>query len=74
MKTPSLVTACVILLAVTSAHAIDAEYRRLLERSGYTQISEMQHCDINKAKAQNAKAGFGSVAPAHSSAPGSEDW
>ncbi len=68
MKTPSLVIACVTLLATTSAHAIDAEYRRLLERSGCTQVTETQGCDINKTKKENAKAGFGSAAPAHSSA------
>ena len=68
MKTPSLVIACATLLATTSVHAIDAEYRRLLERSGCTQVTETQGCDIHKTKAENAKAGFGSTAPAHSSA------
>lgn len=68
MKTPSLVIACATLLATTSAHAIDAEYRRLLERSGCTQVTETQGCDIHKTKKENAKAGFGSAAPAHSSA------
>jgi hypothetical protein len=67
MKTPSLVIACVTLLATTSVHAMDAEYRRLLERSGCTQVTETQGCDIHKTKAENAKAGFGSAA--HSSAP-----
>jgi len=72
MKTPSLVIACATLLAATQVQAIDAEYRRLLERSGCTQVTETQGCDINKTKAENAKAGFGSGAhsstPAHSSA------
>jgi hypothetical protein len=67
MKTPSLVIASITLLASTSVHAIDAEYRRLLERSGCTQVTEAQGCDINKTKAENAKAGFGSAA--HSSGP-----
>lgn len=66
MKTSSLVIACVTLLATTSVHAIDAEYRRLLERSGCTQVTETQGCDIHKTKAENARAGFGSAA--HSSA------
>lgn len=48
----------IALLASTPAHAIDAKYRKLLERSGCTQVSEMQGCDINKTKAENAKAGF----------------
>ena len=67
MKTPSLIIACATLLVATQAQAIDAEYRRLLERSGCTQVTETQGCDINKTKAENAKAGFGSAA--HSSAP-----
>ncbi|MBV5346883.1 hypothetical protein JZU46_01505, partial [bacterium] len=58
MKMPSLVVACVTLLATTSVQAIDADYRRLLERSGCTQVSETQGCDINKTKQENAKAGF----------------
>jgi hypothetical protein len=68
MKTPSLVIACVTLLATTSVQAIDAEYRRLLERSGCTQVTETQGCDINNTKAENAKAGFG--APADSGSAG----
>lgn len=68
MKTPSLAIACIALFAATQAHAIDAEYRRLLERSGCTQITEAQGCDIHKTKAENAKAGFGSAV--HSSAQG----
>ncbi len=68
MKTPSLVVACVALLAATQVQAIDAEYRRLLERSGCTQVTETQGCDIHKTKKQNAKAGFGSADPAKSSA------
>jgi hypothetical protein len=62
MKTSSLILASIALLAATSAQAIDAEYRRLLERSGCTQVTEAQGCDIHKTKAQNAKAGFGSGA------------
>ncbi len=65
MKTPSLIVAGVALLATTAVHAIDADYRRLLERSGCTQVSEMQGCDIHKTKAENAKAGFVADAPAH---------
>ena len=41
------------------AHAIDPAYARKLERSGCTQASELQGCDINKTRADNAKAGFG---------------
>lgn len=48
---------------VGGAHAINANYARQLERSGCTQVSEMQGCDIDKSKAENAKAGFGASAP-----------
>ena len=64
MKPSSIIAAGVALLATTSAHAIDAHYRHLLERSGCTQVSEAQGCDINKTKKENAKAGFGTQAPA----------
>lgn len=46
------------LCMINPAYAIDAKYRAKLERSGCTQVSEMQGCDINKSKAENAKAGF----------------
>jgi len=50
MKTPSLVIASIILLTATSAQAIDAEYRRLLERSAATQVTEAEGCDIHKTR------------------------
>ena len=53
-----------VLLAHTPAHAISAKYRQQLERSGCTQVSEAQGCDIHKTKAENAKAGFVNAAPA----------
>ena len=55
------------LVAQTPAHAINAKYRQQLERSGCTQVSEAQGCDITKTKEENAKAGFGTKAPAASS-------
>ena len=58
-----IITAGVALLAHTSAHAIDAKYRQQLERSGCTQVSETQGCDITKTKTENAKAGFVAEAP-----------
>ncbi len=57
-RTTFLLTASLCLLTLTSAHAIDARYRQKLERSGCTQVSESQGCDINKTRAENAKAGF----------------
>jgi hypothetical protein len=48
----------VYLLMSFNAHAIDAKYRAKLERSGCTQVTEAQGCDINKTKAENARAGF----------------
>jgi hypothetical protein len=53
--------ASVCLLLHTPAHAINAKYAQQLERSGCTQVSEAQGCDITKSKAENAKAGFGSA-------------
>lgn len=53
----SMIAACA--LVCLSAQAIDGEYRAKLEQSGCTQVSEMQGCDFNKTKAQNAKYGFG---------------
>lgn len=46
------------LLALPSAHAINARYAEQLEKSGCTQVSEAQGCDIKKSRAENAKAGF----------------
>jgi len=68
----SIITAGVAMLACTSAHAIDAKYRQLLERSGCTQLSELQGCDINKTKEENAKAGFVSDTSANSGAASSK--
>lgn len=61
---------CRILLASLGlifsapAFSIDAAYRAKLERSGCTQASELKGCDINKTRAENAKAGFATPAPA----------
>lgn len=46
------------LLALPSAHAINAKYAEQLEKSGCTQVTEAQGCDIKKSRAENAKAGF----------------
>lgn len=64
----------VILVAVSAAvfsggaFATNQKYQQKLERSGCTQVSELEGCDINKTKAENAKAGFGSV-PATATQP-----
>ena len=62
MRKPILVIAGMILLAQSSAYGMNDKYRQKLERSGCTQVSEMQGCDINKTREENAKAGFGSTA------------
>ena len=62
------------LMASASAHAIDEKYRQKLERSGCTQVSEAQGCDINKTKAENAKAGFGTTAPAAAASTYAGNW
>jgi len=61
MKKQLIIAGVIGVLAHHSAHAIDAKYREQLERSGCTQVSEAQGCDITKTKAENAKAGFGSA-------------
>ncbi len=58
MKTHVLMTFGLALAIQNSAYAIDAHYRQMLERSGCTQVTEMQGCDIHKTKAENAQAGF----------------
>lgn len=54
------------LLSQSGAFALNAKYREQLVRSGCTQVSEAQGCDITKTRAENAKAGFVSGAPAAS--------
>jgi hypothetical protein len=66
MKKNFIVVITSVLLVNTPAHAIDAKYRQKLERSGCTQMSEMQGCDINKSKAENAKANVVTETPAAS--------
>lgn len=63
MSTPQLALAVAALLALPSAHAINARYAEQLEKSGCTQVSEAQGCDIKKSRAENAQAGF-AVTPA----------
>jgi len=62
MKSKLIIVAAALFIG-TSAHAVDDKYRQKLERSGCTQVSELQGCDINKTKAENDKAGFGTAAP-----------
>lgn len=64
MLTRRIALAGLALFAQGSALAIDAKYARQLERSGCTQVTEAQGCDITKTKAENAKAGFGAGAGA----------
>lgn len=64
MKKKLVTVLALALLAHTSAHAISDKYRQQLERSGCTQVTEAQGCDIHKSKAENAKAGFGNEATA----------
>ncbi len=68
MKPIALLAASLWLVTLTAAHATDAKYRQKLERSGCTQISESQGCDINKTREENAKAGFANDAVAPSAA------
>jgi hypothetical protein len=43
------------LIYIAPSHAINAQYAKQLERSGCTQVTELQGCDIHKTKAENAK-------------------
>ena len=72
MKKSWPLAAALGLLMQTPAFAIDAKYREKLERSGCTQVSEMQGCDINKTRAENAKAGFVTEAPAGNAGQGAQ--
>ncbi|MBL8414694.1 MAG: hypothetical protein JNM42_09695 [Propionivibrio sp.] len=58
MKSAQIIAAGLTLLTTTSAQAINSTYAKQLERSGCTQVTEAQGCDIKKNKAENAKAGF----------------
>ena len=63
MKNKLIIIVSTAMLVCNSAHAINEKYRKQLERSGCTQMSELQGCDINKSKAENVKAGFVSEEP-----------
>lgn len=63
MKKKFAIAIAAVLSVHTSAYAINAKYRQQLERSGCTQASEAQGCDITKTKEENAKAGFDTGAP-----------
>ncbi|MFK7848893.1 MAG: hypothetical protein AB8G77_26635 [Rhodothermales bacterium] len=63
MKNKLIIALSIAALSSTSAHAINAKYREQLLRSGCTQVSEAQGCDITKSKEENAKAGFVAEAP-----------
>lgn len=59
MRTIAVIAGFTLFLALSSSAAgIDEKYRQQLERSGCTQVSELQGCDINKSRAENARAGF----------------
>jgi hypothetical protein len=60
-KALPLIAAAVSLLVATSAPAINANYAKQLERSGCTQASELQGCDINKTKKKTPRPGSGRV-------------
>ncbi|HEC7464133.1 TPA: hypothetical protein ACIVNQ_002753 [Salmonella enterica subsp. enterica serovar Mississippi] len=65
------------VLFTSATWAINKDYRQKLEQSGCTQVSEAQGCDINKSKAENAKAGFvneSSDTTASSSSPYAGKW
>jgi len=57
MKKTLITLMSLAAIIAAPAHAIDAKYRAKLERSGCTQLTELDGtCDINKTKAQNQAA------------------
>ena len=56
MKKTLITLAVFAAIAVSPAHAISAKYRAQLERSGCTQMTDGNGCDIHKTKTQNAAA------------------
>jgi hypothetical protein len=52
------------LFVQAPVYATNTKYQQQLERSGCTQASELQGCDIHKSRAENAKAGFVTETPA----------
>ena len=58
MKKIILPALAMLIVAQSPADAINDKYRKQLEQSGCTQMSELEGCDIHKSKAENAKAGF----------------
>ncbi|EHO9417870.1 hypothetical protein KNC47_003809 [Salmonella enterica] len=47
-----------VAIAASPAHAISEKYRQQLERSGCTQVTDGNGCDIHKTKAQNQAAAY----------------
>lgn len=74
MNAKIIFTASIALLLSANCHAINDEYRKLLERSGCTQVSEMQGCDIHKTKEENAKAMASPKAAAEAIIPNAQQW
>lgn len=60
--TAAAAAALIGLCLPLASHAIDPSYAKKLEKSGCTQATELKGCDINKTKAENAKAGFATAA------------
>lgn len=58
MRTKALFLSGLTLMAflISPAHAISEKYRQQLERSGCTQVTDGNGCDITKTKDQNMKA------------------
>ncbi|HDR2622064.1 TPA: hypothetical protein QCI71_002959 [Enterobacter chuandaensis] len=61
MKKRFITTLTLAAILSSPAHAISEKYRAQLERSGCTQVTDGNGCDIHKTKAQNAAAAQKSV-------------
>lgn len=69
----AVAAAAIGLFLPLASHAIDPAYAKKLEKSGCTQATELKGCDINKTKAENAKAGFGTP-PVVAATPYAGQW
>lgn len=56
MKTKIIFITGMIILSVSPAHAISEKYRQQLARSGCTQLTDRNGCDITKTKSENMRS------------------
>lgn len=65
MKKTLISLAALAAVSVSPAHAISEHYRAQLERSGCTQVTDGNGCDIHKTAAQNGLTSSSATAHEH---------